>query len=176
MGKNPQEAVEMNTGWPWLRRALATNEKKESGARPPLWDRALTRRAIAQLRSLIGLQSASDHIVMVTNGITKLTDHFVLDAAGKESGRRRTPIAVKCLSLCALHFFLLMDKQSELHKGREVNEHSGWRVDFQITSEGAGDAVRSAWAVKVRAESVTQVKAPSLHCGASVCLFNICLY
>lgn len=66
-------------------------------------------RMTASLRLLIGLKSITDHIVMVTNGITKLTDHFVLetDTAGKESGRRRPLIAMKCLSLCVcvlLHF------------------------------------------------------------------------
>lgn len=62
-------------------------------------------RMTASLRLLIGLKSITDHIVMVTNG----TDHFVLetDTTGKESGRRRPLIAMKCLSLCVcvlLHF------------------------------------------------------------------------
>lgn len=34
---------------------------------------------IAPLRLLIGFQTATDHIVTVTDGITKVTDHFVME-------------------------------------------------------------------------------------------------
>lgn len=34
---------------------------------------------IAPLWLLIGFQSATDHIVTVTDGITKVTDHFVME-------------------------------------------------------------------------------------------------
>lgn len=34
---------------------------------------------IAPLWLLIGFQSATDHIVTVTDGITKVTDHFALE-------------------------------------------------------------------------------------------------
>lgn len=34
---------------------------------------------IVPLRILIGFQSATDHIVTVTDGIAKVTDHFVME-------------------------------------------------------------------------------------------------
>lgn len=90
--------------WTWTRHDHDWNKLWQ-----PMCDSALMHRMTASLRLLIGLKSITDHIVMVTNGITKLTDHFVLetDTAGKESGRRRPLIAMKCLSLCVcvlLHF------------------------------------------------------------------------
>lgn len=77
--KTTQEVEETNTAWPGLSQASATNEMKELLTRHPLWDSALTHRMIAALWLLIGFQPATDHIVTVTDGITKVTDHFVME-------------------------------------------------------------------------------------------------
>lgn len=89
---------------------------------------------IGPLWLLIGFQSATDHIVTVTDGITKVTDHFVMEmlkenrVGGGPSIYSPCKMSVYvCMFVCVwFRFFWFMDKQRKLHAGAEgeVNELS----------------------------------------------------
>lgn len=103
--KTTQEVEETNAEWPGPSRVSATNEIKELLTRPPLWDSALTHRMIAPLWLLIDFQSATDHIIMVTDGITKVTDHFVMETLIEKKSRRRTRYFFPCkMCVCVCPF------------------------------------------------------------------------
>lgn len=77
---------------------------------------------IVPLRILIGFQSATDHIVTVTDGIAKVTDHFVMETlqekrvGGGPSVYSKSESAHGGGCVCP-QIILVKDKQSELHTG-----------------------------------------------------------
>lgn len=91
---------------------LATNEIKELLTRPPLWESALTHRMMAPLWLLIGFQTATDHIVTGTDGITKVTDHFVMEKREWEED-----LFIPLQNVCVL--FRVKDKGCKLQIGGE---------------------------------------------------------
>ena len=57
---------------------------------------------IALLRLLIDFQTATDHIVTVTDGITKVTDHFVMERLleKRAGGGPGIYFPAKCVCVC----------------------------------------------------------------------------
>lgn len=95
-----------------LSQASATKKIKELLIRLPLWDGALTHRAIAPLWLLIGFQSATDHIVTVTDGITKVTDHFAKEMPLENGvGGEPSIYSPSKISVCVVRIILGKDKQ-----------------------------------------------------------------
>lgn len=74
---------------------------------------------IAPLWLLIGFQSATDHIVTVTDGITKVTDHFALEMLQENEVGGGPPafIRLQNVCVCVLRCFLVKDEQCKT--GRE---------------------------------------------------------
>lgn len=70
---------------------------------------------MAPLWLLIGSWPATDHIVTVTDGITKVTDHFVMETLLETGVGGGESVCIPLQNVCAL--FRVKDKQRKLHTG-----------------------------------------------------------